>query len=57
MYKRQVQIEAKLNEKNIPRNMIGREKRVVALEQYLSQARNYDPVRIPANVITHFGGS
>ncbi|MBQ4775616.1 type IV conjugative transfer system coupling protein TraD [Pectobacterium versatile] len=39
-----VQIEAKLNEKNIPRNMIGREKRVVALEQYLSQARNYDPV-------------
>lgn len=39
-----VQIEAKLNEKNIPRNMIGREKRVVALEQYLSQVRNYDPV-------------
>jgi conjugative coupling factor TraD (TOL family) len=39
-----VQIEAKLNEKNIPRNMIGREKRVVALDQYLSQARNYDPV-------------
>src|SRR3546814_18671431 len=39
-----VQIEAKLNEKNIPRNMIGREKRVVALEQYLSEARNYDPV-------------
>ncbi|MBJ7223572.1 MULTISPECIES: type IV conjugative transfer system coupling protein TraD [unclassified Brenneria] len=39
-----VQIESKLNEKNIPRNMIGREKRVVALEQYLSQARNYDPV-------------
>lgn len=39
-----VQIEGKLNEKNIPRNMIGREKRVVALEQYLSQARNYDPV-------------
>src|SRR3990167_4977178 len=39
-----VQIEAKLNEKNIPRNMIGREKRVVALEQDLSQARNYDPV-------------
>lgn len=39
-----VQIEAKLNDKNIPRNMIGREKRVVALEQYLSQVRNYDPV-------------
>src|SRR3546814_2887453 len=28
-----VQLEAKLNDKNIPRNMIGREKRVVALEQ------------------------
>jgi conjugative coupling factor TraD (TOL family) len=39
-----VQLEARLNEKNIPRNMIGREKRVVALEQYLSQVRNYDPV-------------
>ena len=39
-----VQLEAKLNEKNIPRNMIGREKRVVALEQYLSQVRIYDPV-------------
>ena len=39
-----VQIEAKLNERNIPRNRIGREKRVVALEQYLSQVRNYDPV-------------
>ncbi|MCB2481246.1 conjugative coupling factor TraD, PFGI-1 class, partial [Listeria monocytogenes] len=37
-----VQLEAKLNEKNIPRNMIGREKRVVALEQYLSQVRIYD---------------
>lgn len=39
-----VQLEARLNDRNIPRNMIGREKRVVALEQYLSQARNYDPV-------------
>lgn len=39
-----VQLEAHLNDRNIPRNMIGREKRVVALEQYLSQARNYDPV-------------
>jgi len=39
-----VQLEARLNEKNIPRNMIGREKRVVALEQYLSQVRVYDPV-------------
>ncbi|WP_269495604.1 type IV conjugative transfer system coupling protein TraD [Castellaniella sp. S9] len=39
-----VQLEARLNDRNIPRNMIGREKRVVALEQYLSQVRNYDPV-------------
>ncbi|ATN36805.1 conjugative coupling factor TraD, PFGI-1 class (plasmid) [Rhizobium sp. ACO-34A] len=39
-----VQIEAKLNDKNIPRHMVGREKRVVALEQYLSQVRIFDPV-------------
>lgn len=39
-----VQIESKLNEKNIPRNMQGREKRVVALEQYLSISPNYDPI-------------
>jgi conjugative coupling factor TraD (TOL family) len=39
-----VQLEARLNDKNIPRNMVGREKRVIALEQYLSQVRNYDPV-------------
>jgi len=39
-----VQIEAKLNDKNIPRHMAGREKRVVAIEQYLSQTRTYDPV-------------
>lgn len=39
-----VQIEGKLNDKNIPRNMIGREKRVVALEQYLSVKPNYDPI-------------
>ncbi|MDH4564514.1 MULTISPECIES: type IV conjugative transfer system coupling protein TraD [unclassified Pseudomonas] len=39
-----VQLESRLNDKNIPRNMIGREKRVVALEQYLSQVRVYDPV-------------
>ncbi|RUS67421.1 hypothetical protein CUZ56_01366 [Saezia sanguinis] len=39
-----VQIESKLNEKNIPRNMMGREKRVIALEQYLSMARIYDPI-------------
>jgi conjugative coupling factor TraD (TOL family) len=39
-----VQLEARLNEKNIPRHMVGREKRVVAIEQYLSQARVFDPV-------------
>jgi conjugative coupling factor TraD (TOL family) len=39
-----VQLEGRLNDKNIPRNMTGREKRVVALEQYLSQIRVYDPV-------------
>lgn len=39
-----VQIEAKINDKNVPRHMIGREKRVVALEQYLGQVRVYDPV-------------
>lgn len=39
-----VKIEGSLNEKTIPRHMLGREKRVVAIEQYLSQARVYDPV-------------
>lgn len=39
-----VQIEGRLNDKTIPRHMIGREKRVVAIEQYLSQVRTYDPV-------------
>jgi conjugative coupling factor TraD (TOL family) len=39
-----VRIEGALNDKNIPRHMVGREKRVVAIEQYLSQARVYDPV-------------
>ena len=39
-----VQLEGKINDKTIPRHMVGREKRVVALEQYLSQVRVYDPV-------------
>jgi len=39
-----VQLEGRLNDKTIPRHMVGREKRVVALEQYLSQTRTYDPV-------------
>lgn len=39
-----VQLEGKLNEKNIPRHMLGREKRVVAIEQYLAAKRLFDPV-------------
>lgn len=39
-----VRIEGSLTDKSIPRHMVGREKRVVAIEQYLSQARVYDPV-------------
>ncbi|PSS58910.1 type IV conjugative transfer system coupling protein TraD [Pseudomonas sp. BBP2017] len=39
-----VQIEGRLNEKNIPRHMIGREKRVVAIEHYLTAKRIFDPV-------------
>ncbi|WP_037008598.1 type IV conjugative transfer system coupling protein TraD, partial [Pseudomonas sp. RL] len=39
-----VQLEGRLSDKSIPRHMVGREKRVVALEQYLAQARTYDPV-------------
>lgn len=39
-----VQLEGKLNEKNMPRHMVGREKRVAALEQYLALTRTYDPV-------------
>jgi conjugative coupling factor TraD (TOL family) len=39
-----VQFEGRINEKNMPRNMVGREKRVIAIEQYLSQVRVFDPV-------------
>ncbi|MFJ4387094.1 type IV conjugative transfer system coupling protein TraD [Pseudomonas sp. NPDC089408] len=39
-----VQIEGRLNEKNLPRHMVGREKRVVAIEQYLTAKRIFDPV-------------
>ncbi|MGH8301836.1 MAG: type IV conjugative transfer system coupling protein TraD [Steroidobacteraceae bacterium] len=39
-----VRIESQLNDKTVPRHMMGREKRVIAIEQYLSQARLYDPV-------------
>lgn len=39
-----VLIEGRLNEKNIPRHMVGREKRVVAIEQYLTAKRIFDPV-------------
>ncbi|MDT3750415.1 MULTISPECIES: type IV conjugative transfer system coupling protein TraD [Pseudomonas] len=39
-----VDLEARLNEKNVPRHMIGREKRVVAIEQYLTAKRLFNPV-------------
>ncbi len=39
-----VRIESSLNDRTIPRHMIGRDKRVVAIEQHLSQARVYDPI-------------
>jgi len=39
-----VEIEAKLNDKNVPINMRGREKRVIAIEQYVSEARIHDEV-------------
>ncbi|WP_111414516.1 type IV conjugative transfer system coupling protein TraD [Billgrantia lactosivorans] len=38
------EIEGKLNDKNIPMAMKGRDKRVVAIEQYLQQARIRDAV-------------
>jgi len=39
-----VDLEARLNERNVPRHMVGREKRVVAIEQYLTAKRLFDPV-------------
>ncbi|WP_349571124.1 type IV conjugative transfer system coupling protein TraD [Azotobacter salinestris] len=39
-----VAIEGTLNDKNIPFNMKGRQKRVIAIDQYLSQTRVADPV-------------
>lgn len=39
-----VDLEGRLNDKNTPRHMMGRDRRVVAIEQYLSQVRVYDPV-------------
>jgi conjugative coupling factor TraD (TOL family) len=38
------EIEGKLNDKNIPINMRGREKRVVAIEQYVTEVKIYDVV-------------
>ncbi|MGV6989220.1 type IV conjugative transfer system coupling protein TraD [Testudinibacter sp. P80/BLE/0925] len=35
---------SKINDKNTPRNMIGRDPRVVALEQYLTTSKIYDPI-------------
>lgn len=39
-----VEIENKLTDRNIPRNMQGRDKRVVAVEQYIAQTSFFDPV-------------
>lgn len=39
-----VQIEDTINERNTPRHMLGRDRRVVAIEQYLSQVPLFDPV-------------
>lgn len=38
------QIADKVNDKNTPRNLQGRDKYVVALEQYLAATRVYDPI-------------
>ena len=38
------EIENKLNDRNIPRNMMGRDKRVVAIEQYLQNVKINDSV-------------
>lgn len=39
-----VQLTSKINDKNTPRNLQGRDKHVVALEQYLAMAKVYDPI-------------
>jgi len=39
-----VKIESGLNDKNVPMNMRGRDKRVVAVEQYIGQVGFFDPV-------------
>jgi len=39
-----VKIESALNDKNVPMNMRGRDKRVVAVEQYIGQVGFFDPV-------------
>lgn len=39
-----VQIEGNINERNTPRHMQGRDRRVVAIEQYLTQVPLFDPV-------------
>lgn len=38
------QIAGQVNEKNTPRNLLGRDKHVVALEQYLATTKVYDPI-------------
>jgi conjugative coupling factor TraD (TOL family) len=43
-WERVVAIEATINDKNVPINMRGREKRVIAIEQYITEAKIYDDV-------------
>ncbi len=43
-WQRIAEIESKLNDRNIPRNLQGRDKRVAAIEQYLQQVKVNDPV-------------
>ncbi len=44
VFKTIADMEGRINEKNTPRHMQGREKRVIALEQFLTMKRIYDPV-------------
>lgn len=43
-WERVADLESKINDKNVPLNMRGREKRVIAIEQYVTEARIYDEV-------------
>ncbi|MBP2170724.1 conjugative coupling factor TraD (TOL family) [Erwinia toletana] len=38
------QLASNINDKNTPRNLLGRDRHVVALEQYINQSGIYDPI-------------